>query len=230
MELFLLSLLLSLILSNSIDCYQDGESTNNLHKLNEWWIIKIFVFLVPKIISLTPKNVTILAKNDAFFECKVVSFPAAQIYWMKDNRRLGNHNKKFDITSGPNVSYLRVKDASHSWSRHLLNISCIAENYLGKDQSYTFLRTLKCITTFYYTTWPFQTHNSFHLLNVGHYLCYHTQYKYQNGSEGVVIFNVNPFFNQYFYSQNNRQASKFPKCYYYESEISWTKYIFWNWM
>jgi hypothetical protein len=92
--------------------------------------------------SLTPKEITIVAENDAVFECKVVSFPQAQIYWMKNDRRITHHSKKFVVTNSPNVSYLRFKDASRSWSRFPLNISCFAENYLGKAQSHALLTTL----------------------------------------------------------------------------------------
>ena len=89
-------------------------------------------------VSLYPKDVTILAKGDAIIECKVVSYPAAQISWVKNDKKLSEHNRKFKIVYGPNVSFLRIRDASYSWQKSL-NITCMAENNYGTAQASTSL-------------------------------------------------------------------------------------------
>ena len=109
------------------------------------FLINYHYHLAPKILSLTPQDLTILAKGDAIFECKVVSFPTAQITWMKNSKKVVRQNRKFVIVNTPNVSYLRIRDASYSWSKNNLNITCIAENLLGRAQSSTILKTLPSI-------------------------------------------------------------------------------------
>lgn len=101
----------------------------------------LFSLIAPRIISLAPRDITILAKGDAIIECKIVSFPVAQISWYKNEKKLNKHNRKFLIINGPNLSYLRIRDASYSWSR-TLNITCKAENSLGFDQSSALLKTV----------------------------------------------------------------------------------------
>lgn len=84
----------------------------------------------PIILSLRPRHATILANGDIVFECSVQSFPLAQISWKKNNKKLSENHKKFRIVHGTNVSYLRVIDASNS----KMEIACMAENSLGKDE------------------------------------------------------------------------------------------------
>ncbi len=95
----------------------------------------------PKILSLTPNELTIPVRGDAILECKVVSFPPAQIHWTKNGRRLGKSNPKFIIQKGPNVSYLRVTEASYTWQTGL-NITCVAENHVGSAQASSILTTM----------------------------------------------------------------------------------------
>ena len=95
---------------------------------------------VPKIVHLRPHNATILTKGDAIFECSVLSYPSAQITWKKNNKKINDNNKKFQIVYGSNLSYLRITDASHSPT--LLNITCHAENYKGYTESIAYLNIL----------------------------------------------------------------------------------------
>lgn len=92
----------------------------------------------PVILSVRPRNATVLIKGDIVFECRVQSFPLAQISWKKNNKKLSENHKKFRIIHGTNVSYLRVIDASNS----KMDIACLAENIIGKDERNVILSVL----------------------------------------------------------------------------------------
>ena len=84
---------------------------------------------------------TILAKGDAIFECKILSYPSSQISWKKNNKKLSDNNKKFRIIHGSNISYMRVTDAGHS-NTGAINITCHAENIYGSTESFAMLNIL----------------------------------------------------------------------------------------
>jgi hypothetical protein len=84
----------------------------------------------PKIVNLKPHNSTVLVRGNAIFECHVFSFPLARISWKKNNKKLNEHNKKYKILHGSNVSFLRITDASHTHNG-VLRITCVAENHFG---------------------------------------------------------------------------------------------------
>ena len=67
---------------------------------------------MPKIMNLKPHNATILARGNAIFECHVFSYPLARISWKKNNKKINEHNKKFKISHGSNVSFMRITDAN----------------------------------------------------------------------------------------------------------------------
>ncbi|CAF0709711.1 unnamed protein product [Brachionus calyciflorus] len=127
-------------------------------KITQFFKILFFIFFInsvsiycasnrkketaPRIISLKPGAVTILAKNDIIFECHVLGYPLAQISWRKNNKKLSEHNKKFRIIHGTNVSFLRVTDASYVQNNNKLNITCLAENIIGQDEQNSVLTIL----------------------------------------------------------------------------------------
>ena len=82
-----------------------------------------------------------MVKGNAIFECHVISYPSSQISWKKNNKKLSEHNKKFRIVHGSNVSFLRVTDASHSLN-NILNLTCVAENSYGSVESVAFLHVV----------------------------------------------------------------------------------------
>lgn len=92
----------------------------------------------PVILSVRPKQATVLAMGNIVFECSVQSFPRSQITWKKNNKKLSENHKKFRIIHGTNVSYLRVIDAGN----FKMDITCLAENIIGRDEQTVVLNIL----------------------------------------------------------------------------------------
>ena len=130
---------------NSISIFSWNNSIDSIKNS----IKKLFLFWLkgesaPKIVNLKPHNSTVLVRGNAIFECHVFSYPLARISWKKNNKKLNEHNKKYKILHGSNVSFLRITDASHTHNG-VLRITCVAENHFGIAESMASLNVISGI-------------------------------------------------------------------------------------